>query len=64
MESYYQSFGEPVPVAPFASPEPASPPPADETPWLLISAVAAALAGTLATGALTLRHRRTTRVAA
>jgi hypothetical protein len=61
-EAYYQSFGVPVPVAPFSSPAPVSPP-ADETPWLLISAVAAALAGVLATGALALRHRRTTRVA-
>jgi hypothetical protein len=64
MEDYYQSFGEPVPVAPFASSEPASPPPADETPWLLVSAIAAALAGVLASAALVLRRRHTTRVAA
>jgi hypothetical protein len=58
MEAYYESFAEPVPVAPFASPAPVSPP-GDDTPWLLISAIAAALAGALTTGVLTLRHRRT-----
>ena len=64
MEAYYQSFDKPVPEAPFASQAPTSPSPSDETPWLVISAVAAALAGVLASTALVLRRRHTTRVAA
>ena len=64
MEVYYQSFGKPVPDAPFASQAPTTPSPTDETPWLLVSAIAAALAGALASAALVLRRRHTTRVAA
>ena len=62
MEAYYQSFDNPVPDAPFASQAPAAPSSSDETPWLLISAIAAALAGVLASTALVLRRRRTATV--
>jgi hypothetical protein len=58
MENYYESFSEPVPTAPFTSSAPASTPPADETPWLLISVMAGGLALVLASTALVLRRRR------
>ena len=58
MEAYYQSFDEPVPVAPFTSTAPTSAPPADETPWLLISVLAGGLALVLSSTALVLRRRR------
>jgi hypothetical protein len=54
LEPYYSSYGEPQPVK---EPAPAVAP-RDDSPYLLISAIAAGLAVVLASGALVLRRRR------
>jgi hypothetical protein len=54
MEDYYSTYGQPEPVkepAPAAAPH-------DDSPYVLISAIAAGLAVVLASGALMLRRRR------
>jgi hypothetical protein len=52
MEQYYESYSEPKPATAPAAPAP------DDSPWLLISVVAGALALVLASTALVLRRRR------
>lgn len=52
MEQYYQSYDEPKPATAPAAPAP------NDSPWLLISVIAGALALVLASTALVLRRQR------
>jgi hypothetical protein len=55
MEAYYSTYEEPEPVV-----APAPRAPAGESPWLLVSGIAAGLAVVLASAALVVRRRRVT----